>query len=488
MRKSGFTLVELIAVIVILMVIVLLATSGYQMVMKRVKQTTYENKVSDIETKAVEYANKTGKLSLIVDQLVKEGILVADDEDGNVINPIDESSMNCKIVYITKDTGNLYGNYTEQEVEGCDASKLEIESMYIKINAYAMNENDEKQGEELGDKWVRSNVYLEAEFTDLSIDKNEVQSIKWKSNAEEKESNEFFYKVKAEQIINSMYFVEIKMNDGTIYQAEKMVKIDKQRPVIYDQGINIEKKEEWTTNKEITIQASDGNGSGIYGYYIGTNNDCINLALSEYERNPEKEEQDNIWKKTILENGTYYVCIRDNAGNLSEDVSTKSFTINNIDKEPPVVVVKQNPLTIGNGDYEFKDNLDVTWGESGEGTISCDPTISKKTGIYDVTCTAIGNNDLSTTVSFTVKHSYPATYHYCSRTEKVCDSCKEVQDCESWCIGVCSDVPCTNCCCKWAHGDCKWVTSCEGCRDVEVNCSYYTCPLGGSLSGSTCYY
>ena len=202
MRKSGFTLVELIAVIVILMVIVLLATSGYQMVMKRVKQTTYENKVSDIETKAVEYANKTGKLSLIVDQLVKEGILVADDEDGNVINPIDESSMNCKIVYITKDTGNLYGNYTEQEVEGCDASKLEIESMYIKINAYAMNENDEKQGEELGDKWVRSNVYLEAEFTDLSIDKNEVQSIKWKSNAEEKESNEFYYKEKAEKIIN----------------------------------------------------------------------------------------------------------------------------------------------------------------------------------------------------------------------------------------------------------------------------------------------
>ena len=44
-----------------------------------------------------------------------------------------------------------------------------------------------------------------------------------------KETNSYEHKVKAEQIINSIYFVEIKLKDGTVYQAERQVKIDKQK-------------------------------------------------------------------------------------------------------------------------------------------------------------------------------------------------------------------------------------------------------------------
>ena len=94
MNNKGFSLVELMVVIVILVIITLLATSGYKMISMRMKETSYKNKINYIETKATEYANKTGQLNTNVDQLVKEGFINADDEDGHVVNPVDGSYMN----------------------------------------------------------------------------------------------------------------------------------------------------------------------------------------------------------------------------------------------------------------------------------------------------------------------------------------------------------------------------------------------------------
>ncbi len=482
--KKGFSLVELIAVITILVVITLLATSGYRLIHARIQKTNYENKVSYIETKAVEYAEATGRLTMNVDQLVKEGLLVADDEEGRVINPINGESMNCHLVYISDENGNSYGHYTEEEE--CDPNHIVGSNTYVELKAYQADDNNEITNINIEDEWVRTNVFLVAELGEV-IDSENIVKLIWFSNVGKEERdihNDFLDKnkflVSAEQIVNSMYSLEIYMKDGTVYQTQKMVKIDKQRPMIYDNEVLVDKKEEWSTEKEILVKASDGNGSGIYGYSIGVSNDCVHANYTFHE--------ENVFTYSVLENGTYYICVKDHAGNVSEDVSSKSVTIETIDKEAPIVTVKKNPLTLGTEDYEMKANLEVVWSTSGEGIISCNPTISKKTGIYDVNCIVTGNNGLSKEVNFTVKHSYPATYHYCSRTERVCDSCKQVQDCESWCVGVCSDVACTNCCCKWEHGDCKWVTSCEGCRDVEVDCSYYTCPSGGNLKGSTCYY
>ena len=97
MNNKGFSLVELMVVIVILVIITLLATSGYKNDFYAYeKKLVIKKKINYIETKATEYANKTGQLNTNVDQLVKEGFINADDEDGHVVNPVDGSYMNCK--------------------------------------------------------------------------------------------------------------------------------------------------------------------------------------------------------------------------------------------------------------------------------------------------------------------------------------------------------------------------------------------------------
>ena len=68
-------------------------------------------------------------------------------------------------------------------------------------------------------------------------------------------------------------------------------------------------------HKNVVIKASDGNGSGVYGYYLGTSSDCIHAS---YE-----ESSSNVFEKKMNTVGTYYVCVRDQAGNVSEDTSTK---------------------------------------------------------------------------------------------------------------------------------------------------------------------
>ena len=502
MNKRGFSLVELMGVIVILMVIVLLATSGYRLVSRKVKETTYDNKVSNIEIKAVEYANNTGKKNMNVDQLVKEGLITADDSDGNVINPVDGSKMNCHLVYITEDSGNLYGNYTDQEE--CDADKLVVESLYLKIEAYKANEANEITNEKIMEEWVNSNVVLVVEFIDTNINPANVEKLIWKSNVgkEEREVNGDFanknkYLVTAEQIVNSIYNVEITMKDGTVYQVEREVKIDKQRPIIYESEIQIEKENEWAVEKEVTIKATDGNGSGVYGYFIGTSNDCIRASYEEH--------QDNVYRKKMTENGIYYVCVRDNAGNISEDISTKKIEIKYIDNSTPTISVKNDPLSLGKDDYDFKENVVVTWGPSGVGTISCNPTMSLKTGMYPVTCTAIGNNGLKIQVTFNVRHNYPARYvtyqsstrcvkegYICPCGRETCNApmCKCMQSDGSCPCGWEDTNPGSTCCkCSEVKGCVKTEEYCSrGGNLLHGTCSYYDCPSGGTLNETTCYY
>ena len=60
-NKKGFTLTELIAVIVILSLIISLATISVLAIRKNVLKKDYNNLVTYLETKAAEYANETNK-------------------------------------------------------------------------------------------------------------------------------------------------------------------------------------------------------------------------------------------------------------------------------------------------------------------------------------------------------------------------------------------------------------------------------------------
>ena len=328
-NKKGFTLVELLATIVIMAIITTLAVNGYKGISVGIKQQAYENLKKYIETKAEEYANDTGNLLTNVGELVKKGYIEADDEEGNVKNPIDGSILNCHLVNITQEQQNLYGTYIDEEE--CDLGKLTIKNLNLKVEAYTTEDNITKQEKIEDSRWVNKNILLEATLGE-KINESDVEGIRWESNIEKKEekvNNDFnkhnTYVVKAQEIVNTTYFVTLLMKDGKSYQASIVVRIDKQRPVVYE--VTVEKAEEWTNSeKKITVTAGDGSGSGIAGYYVGENKNCKAVEYDPKEENT---------YETTRGNGTYYVCVKDKAGNLSEDESSRKIVVEKIDQEAP---------------------------------------------------------------------------------------------------------------------------------------------------------
>ena len=446
-KKYGFTLVELLASIVILAIISALAVSSYGKVSINIKQKSFENLKAQIETKAEDYASDTGSLITNVDELIKKGYIEADDEEGNLKSPIDGALLNCHIVSITKENENLYGKYSEEEE--CDLNNIAITNLNLGIKMYETNDGTTKEKEIESGKWTNKNILLEATIGE-KISESEIISLTWQSNAikEEREIKNNFasqkdYLVEAEQIINTTYTVIVKMQDGTSYQASTIVKIDKQRPIIYE--VKVEKEEEWTnSDKTITIAASDGNGSGIYGYYVGENANCISV---EYEVN------ENNSHTTTKDEGTYYICVKDKAGNVAEDVSTKTIEIKQVDKEAP------------------------SCNYTGEST-----TWTKENRTISLTCTdtksgCVNQNSISKTYSsntrtenwnYTIEDN-AGNQTVCSKTVDVyVDKCTQTTvSCDGW--GSCSK-------------DCDGGHKSRTCRNVSTFGSGFTC---SSYSEST---
>ena len=96
------------------------------------------------------------------------------------------------------------------------------------------------------------------------------------------------------------------------------------------------------------------------------------------------------------------------------------------------------------------------------------------------------------------RNSYPATYNHrtCTsrtncRTERYCTGTEPCDPwtCDNW-AACCNGANTCGCNCYQNFG----YTCCTGeaehtvCDESSYDCSYYSCPNGGSLSGSTCYY
>ena len=122
-NKKGFTLVELLCVIVILALISVMATTGIIALSSRSKENMYCAKLEMISSIARDYAvkyeyelnnstelfNGYKSLKIKVTDLINSGKLETDKDD-KVINPIDESSLNDKeiILYLKNNQINAY--------------------------------------------------------------------------------------------------------------------------------------------------------------------------------------------------------------------------------------------------------------------------------------------------------------------------------------------------------------------------------------------
>lgn len=264
----------MIASLAILSLISGLITVTFFSIQKRTLKSQYNNLVQYIETKAENWANDTKKIKTTVGILVENGYLEADDEQGNIYNPITENPMNCQVIAITYHNGQYEATLTDESI--CDFEKIEQESSNFKI-ILKENTPEEKEITKINNWWSKENIkatlILQNDFKGME---SYIKSITWSIAGEKTEKNitDFYsqntYIVEANSLVNNNLLAEIKIQkeeEESIYYS--IIRIDKQSPTIYTGEINFESQNEWTNkDKILTAYANDGNSSGISGISI----------------------------------------------------------------------------------------------------------------------------------------------------------------------------------------------------------------------------
>lgn len=378
MNKKGFTLVELLGVIAILAIIIGIAFAIYTRVQKDVLTSQLENVLSYIETQAISYANDTNITVVSVEDLILNGYVEPDDET-DIYNPVDNSSLNCYIVRSTYEDGEFTAELkltSENYMADANGTCTNYEKGSA-ITIYACKSDG--TCEEIGNNWYNENVTLEIRYPDGSTFQEENATYEWKTNqGTNYDTATITTNVAANNAITLPYTVNVtylKDAENVIATASKIVKIDMQPPEILETIIKDEAT--WTnTEKEITIRVTDYSGSGVYGIYVG-DKDCSSLTIEDFEKlNDDKY-------TTTKNNGTYNVCLRDNAGNQSAD--TYTFEISHVDTVAPTCTITTSAQMGANNWYIENANLVLNTSDDASGISQKGMSTSSKVNYNNVT-------------------------------------------------------------------------------------------------------
>ncbi len=379
LNNRAFTLTELIAVIVVLSLVITATVAIFVNVRKNVLKKEYDNLVVYLETRAVEFANKTSVTTISVEDLIEEGFIKPDDET-DIYDPRDNSSMNCYILkmeykngeYIAKLSSNL--GQTEGKCNKYNRTTLYDICKVINNKCVSINSN-----------WINDNITLGVAYNNELLVGDNIE-YNWSTNTGFT-SNENMVTTNVELVGNINYKCEVSRKDADGKDANgvatKNIQIDKESPVINELKMDTN----WSVSKNIDVLASDGMGSGIGGYAIAkVNSECTNYAGDKNLK--------------VNENGTYKVCVKDKVGNVSVE---KTIEVDKIDKEAPSIVAKnaENEIIVGTDNEVASTYFTVTYPAKSGGTVTCNykRTGNLAIGDYTLECTVVGGNGLTATAS-----------------------------------------------------------------------------------------
>ncbi len=300
MNNKGFSLVELMASIIILGLILTIVIPSVNGVGKFVKKSQRNNLIKSIEINGARYAFDTGETYFFVDDLIKAGYMDGNENnDNNLMDPVSNVRLNCYAVLATKVEEHYSAkfiddvNYDNNGV--CDNTKLKENNTDLNITA---------------NMGLRDNVWVKLTSGTITLSVSGVSCgssnvrCQWSSSrgATETGKNTISFNIDNTNVIDSRYNFQITYynSDGStkVSKTSFGVKIDNEAPEFNKTDSR------YNSNNTYTIIGTDGIGSGIKGYYIGTSN--CNYATNYYTDNT----------LPVSGHGTYYICIKDNVDNI----------------------------------------------------------------------------------------------------------------------------------------------------------------------------
>lgn len=384
-RKKGFTIPELLAVIVILGVLALIAGATYSGISRQLKNSILEQKISFYKEKALEYAadnDITGE-TITLNGLIELGYVDMEHPENNkyetIDNPVTGGYLDCMHFTIERD----YGDYTvTSDDDGkCDLAAEESVKNNVVIKKYVYD----GEFKLIEDEWVNKAVYVLVDFSNIKFGYGgysiENDKIDYVVNGQTKTSNGKVcqniytsnpdvtcmnvFKIDDVGVFNNDIIVSfgLKNSNAKSNKVTKKVniKIDHEIPTL-----EVSYNPAYTTDSiPIKLVGEDGSGSGIVGYYFS---ESRSYNVDNFEENNEFYASSN---------GKYYAYTMDNTGNVSE---VKEININSIDVKGPEPFIRyeaRTSWTTKDLTVEFGCNTDAKSGCANEITYQIWDTTSR---------------------------------------------------------------------------------------------------------------
>ena len=431
-NRKGFTLVELMAVIVILAVIIAIAVPTFGNVQKSIEKKNYENQISLIETAAAKYFEDNNITSMYVDDLIKSGYLEADDKNGKIFATNDKTKeLNCYIVRIENENGQYYPKFINKNFKNgtniCPYNKLNEINNLVKVN---LKDTAGKQITDTTNYWSKENIIMSLEIIDDTY-KNNIQEISWYEGNQIEPivgmHKKFDKPISFDKIDENLksytkeiasetsYYENIKVRlvinlDGDLIpiQSNVEIKIDKTKPIISENDKWSPDIEQWSNKKTYNFTAIDQD-SNYYGYLLldNSNEDC-SIDLNKYTKSSTINFND-----TVTTAKTNKLCIIDYAGN----VNYKNIIVKNIDNTtlPCNIKVEGTKGNYVNNTQWYKSNvvltLEVKAGPTGA-SIGLTDDATKK----DKTIVAVNANETKSAKMSIMKNTENKKYYGIVRT------------------------------------------------------------------------
>ena len=392
-NKKGFTLMELLSVIVLLGIIITIGLFSISSIRKTILDRQYKNLKTEIELAAEKYYQDTESTIFYVQTLLDEGYIKADNSSLNIYSPVDSNIMNCYTINVVDEKATLDDIIKNKECNAEIAGNYELKIV--------------RENNKTSDKWYKESEILSAVIKkDNSVDDSLIYT--WTTDLNPNtiwDQREFDLKNLLNEkggVINDVFYVQANKQDtDKVYRsAGSRIKIDTVKPII--DSADAGEQNDWVKQRDVTIKAHDL-GSGIVGYLFSDKADCS----GNFEKLTKPQNEFTL-KRTFKSNGEYYFCLIDDAGNISE---SSKIVIQKVDGIPPKCYYS------GESTEYIKGIRVITYGciddesgcatlKVGSATSTCDPSTStncsKLTNTYSYKDTTITDKITNKIGSFTI--------------------------------------------------------------------------------------